>query len=333
VRQRSKVYAAVALAAIAAATAVVGVVLITRSNVPTRSETAKGPPGAPPIALDLGVRDDPEARALLRAAALYGAGRRTAAARIFVRYDSLQARVGAALAAWRPDEAARRAVVRHLDAIARARPRSAFVQLHLGLARLSAGDARGAFAAWRAAARRDPDSPSAVEADTLLHPNSPRGLPAFVPGFAPPKGLERLAPARQLAVLAAAARKPDVRAKLLYGVALQRLERPLSAEREYAAAAALAPNDAEAQVAAAVGRFEKDHPERAFSRLGPLVRRFPRAPTVRFHLGLLLLWLGRVDAARTELRRARAEGPSTPLGREASSFLSRLEGVRTVRTK
>jgi len=62
----------------------------------------------------------------------------------------------------------------------------------------------------------------------------------------------------------------------------------------------------------------------AFSRLGPLVRVFPRAPTVRFHLGLLLLWTGRVDAAKVELRRARAEGPQTPLGREASAFLSRI---------
>ena len=73
----------------------------------------------------------------------------------------------------------------------------------------------------------------------------------------------------------------------------------------------------------------KDAPQRAFSRLGPLARRFPRAPTVRFHLGLLLLWLGDVKDARVQLRRAAAEGPATPLGREAQRFLDRLAGSGT----
>ena len=57
--------------------------------------------------------------------------------------------------------------------------------------------------------------------------------------------------------------------KLLYGAALLRLGRTVSAEREFAAAAALAPHDADAQVAAAVGRFDKANPSLAFSRLGP----------------------------------------------------------------
>ena len=331
---RGRVYLAVALIALAAAAVVVAAVLVTRNTAggaaPAR---AKPKPGAPPLALDLGVRDDAEARALQRAARLYGRGERAAAGRIFERHSSVQAQVGAAFAAWAPADAARTRVVRRLEAIARVHPRSAFARLHLGLARLSAGNTRGALAAWRAALRADPDSASAVEADTLLHPNFPRGLPTFVPSFSPPAGLGRLAPARQLDALALGARKPDVRAKLLYGVALQRLERPRSAEREYAAAAALAPNDAEAQTAAAVGRFDKSHPERAFSQLGPLVRRFPHAPTVRFHLGLLLLWLGQLDTAEKELRRAHAEGPSTPLGREAMRFLTRLEGIKSLRTK
>jgi Flp pilus assembly protein TadD len=120
-----------------------------------------------------------------------------------------------------------------------------------------------------------------------------------------------------------------VRAKLLYGVALQRVERPVSAERQFAAAAALAPGNPEAQVAAAVGRFDKDNPSAAFSRLGPLSKRFPRAPTVRFHLGLLLLWLNDLPDARKQLRLARAEGPGTPLGQEASRFLVRLSSIGT----
>src|SRR5439155_15102676 len=100
---------------------------------------------------------------------------------------------------------------------------------------------------------------------------------------------------QQLAALARAARRPDVRAKLLYGLALQRLGHRLAARREYDAAAKLAPGDPEAQVAAAVGHFDKSRPADAFSRLGPLTRRFPHAATVRFHLGPLLFWLSRVQ--------------------------------------
>jgi predicted Zn-dependent protease len=157
------------------------------------------------------------------------------------------------------------------------------------------------------------------------------GLPTFVPSFGAPAAVTRLPADAQVAALARAARRRDVRAKLLYGVALQRLERPLSARRQFAAAAALAPRNPEAQVAAAVGRFDKDEPVQAFSRLGPLTKRFPRAPTVRFHLGLLLLWINDVPEARKQLRLARAEDPGTPLAREANRFLVRLSSIGTKR--
>jgi Flp pilus assembly protein TadD len=163
-----------------------------------------------------------------------------------------------------------------------------------------------------------------VRAADLLHPRFAPGLPNFVPSFSPPATLGRLSPQAQLAALRKAASRRDAHAKLLYGVALQRLERPVSAERQFAAAARIAPHDPEARVAAAVGLFDKDQPALAFSHLGPLVRTFPRAPTVRFHLGLMLLWIHRLDAARQELRLARAEGPRTPLGREANALLVRL---------
>ncbi|HZC28236.1 MAG TPA: hypothetical protein VE269_00745, partial [Gaiellaceae bacterium] len=89
----------------------------------------------------------------------------------------------------------------------------------------------------------------------------------------------------------------------------------------FAAAARLAPRDPEAQVAAAVGLYDKDHPERAFGRLGPLVRSFPHAQTVRFHLGLLLIYLRQFPQARRELALAVAEGPRTRLGERARVLL------------
>src|SRR5439155_21673053 len=129
--------------------------------------------------------------------------------------------------------------------------------------------------------------------------------------------------------LAELAHLPGWHGRIWYGIALQRLGRPLSAERVFAQAAALAPNDPDAQVAAAVGRFDKDHPERAFSRLGPLALRFPHAQTVRFHLGILSLWIGGFAEARKQLRLAVADGPNTAYATEARTLLARLGTVGT----
>jgi Flp pilus assembly protein TadD len=275
--------------------------------------------GTPPFLLDeLGLRSDPEARRLRRAERLYRRGDRTAAARLLAGDPDVGARIGAALARWP------RGTITELDTLAHARPRSAFVRLHLGLALAWARRDAEARQAWRAAERVQPDSPSAVRAETLLHPEFAPGRPVFVPTFEPPASLARRSPQAQLAALARAARRPYWRAKILYGVALQRLERPVSAERQYAAAAALAPREPEARVAAAVGLFDKERPSLAFSRLGPLSQTFPHAQTVRFHLGLLLLWIGQVDQAKRELRLVRAEGPKTLLGSQANALLARL---------
>ena len=314
---RARIAALVVVAAFAAAAVAVAAGVLTGGE-----EGPAAREGAPPLVLDLGVRTDPEAQELRRAAGLYEDGRREEAARIFARYRSLQARVGLALARWPGGTQGR------LEQLSAASPRSGLVRLHLGLAYFWAGRDGEAVAEWRAAARVEPDSVFAVRAGDLLHPDQAPGLPTFVPDFEPPTRLARLSPPDQLALLRRNARRSDARAKLLYGVALQRLNRPISAERVYAEAARLAPADPQARVAAAVGRYRKDAPERAFSRLGPLSRRFARAPTVRFHLGLCLLWLGRVEEARRQLTLAKRLDPGSPVAREAERFLTRLEGVR-----
>lgn len=294
----------VGVIALVAAGATVGATLATRTGTGGQSTA---PPvrqkGAPELDLDLGVRTDAEAVALRRALTLYDRGSRKQARAIFARYGSLEARLGAALAAW-PDGFDRVASLAH------AHPRSSLAQLELGLAFFWQGRLAQAETAWRKARRLQPDTSYALRAEDLLHPRDFTGHPPFSPSFPPPPELATLSPPQQLAFLAARARRPDAHAKLLYGAALQKLGRPLSAEREFAAAAKLAPRDADAQVAAAVGLFDKAHPSRAFSRLGPLVRVFPKAATVRFHLGLMLLWLGQVQAGKAELRRVVAAGPS-----------------------
>lgn len=314
---RTRVYAVVGAAVVAAA-GVVAVAIVLSSGGSGRAD-AQPLQGRPPLELDLGLRSDPEAAALRRASALYAQGRPQAAGTVFARYRSLPARVGSALAAWP------QGTVEQLEQLATAHPHSSLVLLDLGIALYWAGRKQEAVQAWRAAKREAPDTLSAVRADDLLHPTYNRGLPTFVPSFKPPARLARLAPGQQLAALA---RGRSAHSLILYGIALQRLGHPLSAERVFARAASKAPGDPDAQVAAAVGRFDKDHPERAFSRLGPLTRRFPHSATVRFHLGLLLLWLGEVKAGTRQLRLARQVGPRTPLGREADVFLQKLAGQK-----
>ena len=191
--------------------------------------------------------------------------------------------------------------VRRLRILAARYPDSGLVRLELGLALAFSGQQSDAVRAWREAERVQPDSPSAVRAQDLTHPSSAPGLPPFVPSFV-------------------RATSP-VQVHLLRGAGYQQALRPISAEREFRAAARLAPNDPEAMTAAAVGLYDKNRPAVAFSQLGPLARRFPRAQTVRFHLGLLLIYFGDIGRARRELAQARAEGPRTPLGRRAETLL------------
>ena len=191
--------------------------------------------------------------------------------------------------------------VRRLRILAARYPGSGLVRLELGLALAFSGQQEEAARAWREAERVQPDSPSAVRAQDLRYPGTAPGLPPYVPSFERPTTVAQ--------------------SHLLNGAVLQQALRPISAEREFAAAARAAPNDPEALTAAAVGLYDKDRPALAFSRLGPLVRRFPHAQTVRFHLGLLLIYFGDMPRARRELALARAEAPRTRLGKRAETLL------------
>ena len=131
--------------------------------------------GFPPLELSLGIRDDAEAVELRRAAALYQQGNRKQAARVFARYDSLEAKLGSSFAAWPASED-------RIEQLGALYPRSSLVQLHVGLARFWAGTA-GALTAWREARDVEPDTPYAVRADDLLHPEFAPGLPGFIVGF------------------------------------------------------------------------------------------------------------------------------------------------------
>jgi tetratricopeptide (TPR) repeat protein len=302
---RARIWTIVAVTCAVAVAATLGIVAV------TRDEPATSTVDPPPLFLDLGVRDDAQARDLRNASRLYADGRLDDARRIFERYGSTEAKIGAAFSAW-PD------TMPALEALPQA---SSAVRLHEGVVLATTGAERAARTELEAAARLEPDTPYAVRADDFLHPTFAPGLPLFVPGEPFPAVLANRSPGDQLALLAHMRTKV---ARLHYGSALQRVGMPLSARRVFDDAVRLAPADPETLTAAAVSRFDKDRPELAFSRLGPLTRRFPRAQTVRFHLGLLLVWSGDAEGAKRQLRRVQALGPDTRLGREAKRFLDRL---------
>jgi tetratricopeptide (TPR) repeat protein len=321
VSPRTRIRLIVGGLALVAAAVVAGVALIGRGD---------GSPGEKPPVLELSVLlgDDSEAQALRAAERSYDSGRTDDARAQFAALlrdhpESLEAAVGAAVSAW-PDGTLER--LRELEA---SHPESALVHLHLGLALYAEGQQDEAAAEWREAVEVEPDSQSAVRAGDVLHPDMAPGLPSFFTTLEPPPGLTGKSPQEQLDELEAAARGGGADEWILYGTALQRVGKPISARAAFDRALELAPDRLDAKVAAAVGRFDKDDPSAAFSRLGPLARDNPDSALVRFHLGVLLLWIRDVQDARAQLEKAAATMPVSLYSREAKSLLSRLEGIGT----
>jgi predicted Zn-dependent protease len=195
----------------------------------------------------------------------------------------------------RPPKAAAHA----LEPLALRNPRDPVVQFNFGTVLFCAGYVADAEQAFRAAKSGGYDTFYEIQADAVLHPQFfDQGHPIFEL-----QGSDPL---------------------LVQGVLLQRRGKQHSAEKLYARAARPHPESDEAQVAAAVGRFDEDNLSASFSRLGPLVKRFPKSQSVRYHLGLLLAWTGQRTQAATEFRLARSLGPHTRLGKQSDTFLRGL---------
>jgi tetratricopeptide (TPR) repeat protein len=306
---------------VAAATVLVVAAVVAGALLQSDGRGAKAPPPAPPLHLSV-LAGEAHARELISAERAYERGERETALRQFqavLRADpaSIEAAVGAALAAWPKGS------LDSLRGLVESHPGSGVARLHLGLALGAAGDRRGAEREWREAEARDPDTPAALEAESLLHPNMAPGRPFFILVAQPPASVQDLGAVAQEAALRRRAERGGAADWLVLGTFLQRIEKPVSARRAYDRALELAPESLEARTAGAVVRFDKDEPADAFSRLGPLARRYPRSSLVRFHLGLLLLWIQGVDEATKQLELA-AQGNGQFYARQAKELLSRL---------
>jgi tetratricopeptide (TPR) repeat protein len=316
---RARVLIVVAVAAFVAVGGTVGITLLQRRGQGTTAPGAVTKPrqGRPPVFLEFGVRADREAAQLSRAANLLNSGKARQAGAIFARYHSLQAEIGAAFARW-PDGS-----LDELKRLVASHPESPSAQFHLGMAYYWSGRVADAARTWQRVEVRYPDAPESVEAENVLYPppKFAKGLPFIVTPLAQPSAPSLAA---QFRILALAAQRPDADAKLRYGLALWQLWRRVSAERQFAAAAKLAPNDPVVRTAAAMGVFTKRAPVRAFGLLGPLTAAFPHAAVVRFHLAILLVWTRQPAKALEEFRLAIADEPRSIYGKEARQFVAAL---------
>jgi tetratricopeptide (TPR) repeat protein len=318
-----RVLLVVTLAALVAAGAIVGGTLLqTRGERTTIPGAVIHPrPGRPPLQLEFGVRSDPEAVALARAETLFDRDREVSrAAAIFRRYHSVEAQLGVAFTSWTGPSS-----LGAVKQLVSAHPGDPAALLNLGWADYQAGRDADAVAAWQKTASEYPNSPYGVDAEDALHPGPP-GLPPIVL----PTALGNVPTATQLAALKRDAAANDVRAKLLYGTLLWNyIREPISAERQFAAAAKLAPHDALARTLAAVGLFSKANPVRAFAHLGPLTAVFPHSAVVEFHLGVLLLYIGERAKSAKHLRAAVAAGPQSAYAKPAKTLLASLAHTRS----
>jgi hypothetical protein len=192
-----------------------------------------------------------------------------------------------------------------METLGREYRRDPVVQLYLGIALVWAGYDADATSVLEHVKTKGVgwDTPWEILADNLLYPQYYLNDPRFTPAGSDPL-LQR-------------------------GAILQAQGHQHSAEHLYQVAAKRAPGNAEAQVAAAVGRFDKGDLSASFSRLGPLTKRFPRSQSVRYYLGLLLAWTGQRDPSVAQFKKTVALGKGTPLGVSAQAFLSKLAKLGT----
>ena len=217
------------------------------------------------------------------------------AEKLFARHNSLEARVGESFSNW-PN-----GTVAGLTQLSGLHPKSAAVQLNLGIARFWAGEG-GAEDAWKSAASLEPDTAYARDG----RQPAPPGLRAQPADLRPVDGGAGRRPQARRAGAARAARAPraDGHGSPIACSTASRCSGSASSGRP-SASSRRPPGRRRT-----IRRRAWQRPSGCSTR--PTRRRrspgsgrsratFPKAATVRFHLGLLLLWSGQVKEARRQL--------------------------------
>ena len=256
---------------------------------------------------EFGVRSDPEAVDLSRGETLLREGQARAGAR-----RSSSATTRCTRRSRRRSRAGRRTASTTLKRLVATHPRNPVAQLHLGWALLLDG----------AGGRRRREQFLRVATDVRGHAGGGdgRGHPLSEVRAGPADAHRSASACRaRRRVPTSCACWPDARrgrtsqAKLRYGLALWTLWRRVSAERQFEAAATLAPNEPTvaqprppSRLHEAAIRCVRFRPARSAHGA------FPKAAVVRFHLGLLLLWTRQLAKGAEQFRLAVAR--RAPLG-------------------
>ena len=286
--------------------------------------TASKPrPGRPPLSLALGFRTDAEARDLAQGQALYAHGRR----RLPLALRQARLAGGEGRARLRP-------VARRV-----ARPRSSSsrssipgsrscssISVLRACGRTRAIPSRPGVRRSRRSRTRRTRSSRATSCTPISRAASRRSSrPSARPRpsrACRPRGSSRRSGHH--------AERGGLREQLLYGVGLQRVGRPVSAARVFDRAARSLP---ERRRGTGRSRCRPVRQGRARARVRAPRPAHPRLPrgrsTVRFHLGVLLLWTGRIDWPSTSSGSPRHAQPGSPLAREAERYLETIRRARS----
>jgi tetratricopeptide (TPR) repeat protein len=299
-----RVLAIVGIALIAAVAAGAWVAFDSSSGSASGAETDSKPlDGKPPLVLDLpGTPTDGSTDAQLKAAEqrLPAGDVRIAVARAIVGYT--------------PGD--RQATI---DALRELPQDDAVVAFHLGVAELWAGDPKDAQADLRHAKQLDPYGFYGERADNALHYNMPRGYPWYFPPTTP---AERPSLAKLRAAVKANPRNSA--AWLQLAVALEQQHRMQAIEAARKAVEA-SPTAVSPRVALAVLSFDKDRPAASMGQLGPMLQQDEGNTEIRFHIGLLSLWVGLTTQALGEFRQVLREDPHGSYAKLSQSFIDKLD--------
>lgn len=175
-------------------------------------------------------------------------------------------------------------------------------QFNYGIALFCAGYIQDAAQAWQTTKTAGRNTFYRMRADELLHPQYFQPADGLYPVFQPVGNNPLLA----------------------RGTRLQREGREVSAEKLFSRAARAHPSDPETLVAVAIGRFDEANLTASLMPLFRLAKRFPKSQSVRFHLGLILAWIGQRTPAKAEFQAALAIDPKTSMGNQAALFLRGL---------